>query len=187
MDPLEYICRKNNVYVGRRLFRLPKKSVCSMGQADCSVSKRQHRARQRRDGSWMMEDEMKDKLQRFMWGRYGIDRFNRFLLAFAFICLILSMLGVGFFYAAATVLMGYAYFRIFSRNTDKRSAENQWYLKWEMKVRGFFLKKRRQLLQRKEYHIYKCPGCGQKIRVPRGKGKIAVSCRKCGAEFIRRS
>lgn len=89
-----------------------------------------------------MEDEMKEKLQRFMWGRYGIDRFNRFLLSCGIIFLILSMTGVGFFYVVATVFMGYTYFRIFSRNTDKRSAENQWYLKWEMKARGFFTKKK---------------------------------------------
>ncbi len=130
---------------------------------------------------------MKEKIQRFMWGRYGIDRFNRFLLTCAVIFMILSMTGVGFFYAVATVLMAYTYFRIFSRNIDKRSAENQRYLKWEMKVRGFFLKKKKELSQRKMYHIYKCPKCGQKIRVPRGRGKIAVSCRKCGTEFIRRS
>lgn len=130
---------------------------------------------------------MKDKLQRFMWGRYGIDRLNRILLACAFIFLILSMSGVGIFYAAATVIMVYAYFRIFSRNISRRTAENQWYLKWEMKARGFFLKKKKEFSQRKEYRIYKCPGCGQKIRVPRGKGKIAVSCRKCGNEFVRKS
>lgn len=130
---------------------------------------------------------MKEKLQRFMWGRYGLDRFNRFLLSCAMIFLILSMSGVGLFYAAATVLMVYTYFRIFSRDIDKRSAENQWYLKWEMKVRGIFLKKKKEFAQRKEFRIYKCPDCGQKIRVPKGKGKIVVSCRKCGSEFTRRS
>ena len=145
------------------------------------------RAQRRGDGSWIMEDKMKNKLQRFMWGRYGIDRFNRFLLACAFIFLILSMSGMGIFYAAATVLMGYSYFRIFSRNVHKRSAENQRYLKGEMKVRSFFLKKKKKHSELKEYRIYKCPECGQKIRVPRGKGRIAVGCRKCGAEFIRKS
>ena len=89
-----------------------------------------------------MEDEMKDKLQRFMWGRYGIDRFNRFLLTCAIIFMILSMSGVGFFYAVATVLMVYTYFRIFSRNINKRVAENQWYLQQEMKAKAFFLKKK---------------------------------------------
>lgn len=135
----------------------------------------------------IMEDEMREKLQRFMWGRYGIDRFNRFLLACAFLFMILSMTGVGFLYVVATVLMVYTYFRIFSRDISKRSAENQWYLKQEMRARAFFLKKKKEFLQRKTYRIYKCPGCGQKIRVPRGRGKIIVSCRKCGTEFTRKS
>ncbi len=130
---------------------------------------------------------MREKFQRFMWGRYGIDRLNQFLLIWAVIFLILSMTGIGFFYAAATVVLAYAYFRIFSRNTGKRSEENHKYLKWEMKVRGLVAKKKREISQRRIYRIYKCPSCRQKIRVPRGRGKIAVTCRKCGTEFIRKS
>lgn len=130
---------------------------------------------------------MREKMQRFMWGRYGIDRLNQILLFFAFVCLVVSFFGSGLFYFLATAVMVYAYFRMFSRNTYKRSAENNWYLKQEMKVRGFFGKKKKELGQRKIYHIYKCPRCKQKIRVPRGKGRIAISCRKCGNEFIKNS
>lgn len=130
---------------------------------------------------------MKEKLQRFMWGRYGTDRFNQFLMASAIVCLLVSLLAGGVFYLFATVVMVYAYFRMFSRNVAQRSQENQWYLKQEMKVRSFFLKKKKELLQRKDYHIYRCPKCRQKIRVPRGKGRIAISCRKCGNEFIKKS
>ena len=129
---------------------------------------------------------MRERLQRFMWGRYGTDRLNQVLLICAFLSLLISFLGGWIFYLLATVLMGYAYFRMFSRNVNKRSLENQKYLKQEMKVRGFFGKMKRDMAQRKEYHIYKCPGCGQKLRVPRGKGRIAISCRKCGNEFIKK-
>lgn len=101
--------------------------------------------------------------------------------------LVLSMIFRGFFYLGAVALMAYAYFRMFSRNTVKRAAENQWYLSREIKVKSFFGKKKKEFGQRKEYHIYKCPNCKQKIRVPRGRGRIAISCRKCGNEFIRRS
>ncbi len=130
---------------------------------------------------------MREKLQRFMWGRYGNDNLNQFLLAFAFACLIISFFGGSLFYILATVVMVYAYFRMFSRNTAKRVAENQMYLKQTMKIRVFFTKKKREWGQRRIYHIYKCPNCRQKIRVPRGKGKIAIRCRKCGNEFIRKS
>ena len=81
----------------------------------------------------------------------------------------------------------YSYFRMFSRNISRRSMENQKYLKQEMKIRSFFIGKKKAWAQRKEFHIYKCPKCGQKLRVPRGKGRIAVHCRKCGNEFIKKS
>ncbi len=130
---------------------------------------------------------MREKMQRFMWGRYGNDNLNQFLLAVAFACLIISFLGGGVFYILATVIMVFAYYRMFSRNISKRSAENQQFLKQKMKVRGFFIKKKREWGQRKTYHIYRCPNCRQKIRVPRGRGRIAISCRKCGNEFIKKS
>ena len=130
---------------------------------------------------------MREKMQRFMWGRYGTDRFNQFLMFCAIVCLLISFFGGGVFYLLATAVMVYAYFRMFSRNVSKRSLENQWYLKREMKVRSFFIKKKKELGQRKNYHIYKCPNCRQKIRVPKGKGRIAITCRKCGNEFIKKS
>ena len=130
---------------------------------------------------------MRGKLQRFMWGRYGSDRFNQFLLLCALVCLVISFVGSSLFYILGTGVVIYAYFRMFSRNISRRSMENQKYLKQEMKIRSFFIGKKKAWAQRKEFHIYKCPKCGQKLRVPRGKGRIAVHCRKCGNEFIKKS
>lgn len=130
---------------------------------------------------------MREKLQRFMWGRYGNDRFNQFLMIVALVCLVLSLFGLNFFYIIGLGLMIYAYYRMFSRKTAKRAAENQWYWQKEMKVRNWWQRKKREFSQRKDYRIYKCPNCKQKLRVPRGKGKIAIRCRKCGTEFIKKS
>ncbi len=130
---------------------------------------------------------MREKMQRFMWGRYGNDRFNQFLMIAALVLMVISFVGGNLFYTLAFAVMIYAYFRMFSKNTYKRSAENQWYLQKEMKVRGFFNKKKKEFSQRKVYHIYKCPNCKQKIRVPKGRGRIAITCRKCGNEFVRKS
>ena len=130
---------------------------------------------------------MKEKLQRFMWGRYGNDRFNQFLMIVALVCLALSFFGLRIFYVLALALMVYAYYRMLSRNMSKRSAENQWYLKKEMKVRGWINGKKKAFAGRKDYKIFKCPKCGQKLRVPRHKGKIAIHCRKCGEEFTRKT
>lgn len=130
---------------------------------------------------------MREKLARFMQGRYGNDQFNRFLMAVSMILLILSLFGADFFYAVAVVIMVYAYFRMFSKQIYKRSGENQKYLQYEWKVKGWFQKKKSEWKQLKTHHIYKCPNCKQKIRVPRGRGKIAITCRKCGNEFIKKS
>lgn len=131
---------------------------------------------------------MRERLQRFMYGRYGYDALNRFLIISALICMVLSLFPRGHvFYMIAGISMVYAYFRMFSRNIAKRTAENQWFLKRTMKVRGLWEKRKREMGQRKQYHIYKCPECRQKIRVPRGRGRIAITCRKCGAEFIKKS
>lgn len=81
----------------------------------------------------------------------------------------------------------YCYFRIFSKNITKRYAENQKYLAKTYKLRSFFYKQKELMKQRKVYHIYKCPSCKQKIRIPRGKGKIEVRCPKCGTTFIKKS
>lgn len=130
---------------------------------------------------------MREKLQRFMWGRYGNDQLNRFLMITVLFFLVLSMIFRGPFYFIALAALIYSYFRMFSRNITKRAAENQWYLQKTMKARGWFRKKKRELSQMKQYHIYKCPKCKQKIRVPRGRGRIAITCRKCGTEFVKKS
>lgn len=130
---------------------------------------------------------MREKLQRFMWGRYGNDRFNQFLMIIALVFMLLSLMGLRFFYALAIGVMIYAYYRMFSRQTAKRAEENRWYLQKEMKLRGLWQRKKKEFAQRKDYRIYKCPCCKQKLRVPRGRGRIAIRCRKCGTEFIKKS
>ena len=135
---------------------------------------------------------MKEKLIKFMQGRYGVDSFSRFLLAVGLAAVLLSSFFRGRYVGTVCYLLGwiaiiYCYFRMFSRNISKRSAENQWYLRKSMKVRGFVQKKKRELSQMKQYHIYKCPNCRQKIRIPRGKGKIEIRCPKCSTTFIKKS
>lgn len=131
---------------------------------------------------------MREKIQRFMIGRYGVDQFSKFLNILTLVLLIISM----FFrksplYTLALLLLIYTYFRMFSKNHQKRYAENQAYLVWQSKVTGFFNRQKQLRAQKKIYHIYKCPDCRQKIRVPKGKGKICVTCPKCHKEFIKHS
>lgn len=130
---------------------------------------------------------MRERMQRFMIGRYGNDRFNQFLMIVALVLMVISMWGPNILYALAVGIMIYAYFRMFSKQTAKRAAENQWYWQKERKVRNWLQRKKKEFAQRKDFRIYKCPNCKQKLRVPKGRGKIAIRCRKCGTEFIRKS
>ncbi len=131
---------------------------------------------------------MRGKLQQFMAGRYGVDQLARSLNFFVIILLVVSMLTrQGVLYLFALGLMAYSYFRIFSRNRARRYAENARYLQRTAKFLGFFAALRRDMRTRRTHHIYRCPDCRQKIRIPRGKGRIAVRCPKCSAEFIKKS
>lgn len=132
----------------------------------------------------------RERVYRFMQGRYGAggaDAFTRFLSALVFVLIILSFFRVPFTYVLALLLIVYMYFRLFSRNYYKRQMENNFYLKQEYKVKNAFSRLKRNLQQRKTHHIYKCPTCKQKIRVPRGKGRIEIRCPKCSTKFIKKS
>lgn len=122
------------------------------------------------------------------YGSYGQDSLNKFLLTGALAAMVLSLFtGWDILYLFALAALVYTYFRIFSKNYTKRYAENQIFLKSTEGIRRFFSAQKNVMGQRKTHHIYKCPGCGQKIRVPRGKGKVAVRCPKCSTEFIKKS
>lgn len=123
-----------------------------------------------------------------MQGRYGQDAFTRFLLGAMLACVVLNLLvGSRFLSIMAWTLLIYAYFRLFSRNHAARFAENQRYLNATAKFRYWFDQQKRLKEERKYHHIYVCPRCRQKIRIPKGKGKIMVRCPKCRHEFQKRS
>ncbi len=131
---------------------------------------------------------MRERFYRFMQGRYGQDAFTRFLLGAMLACVVLNLLvGSRFLSIMAWALLVYAYFRLFSRNHAARYAENQRYLNATAKFRYWFDQQKRLKEERKYHHIYVCPKCRQKIRIPKGKGKIMVRCPKCRHEFQKRS
>lgn len=131
---------------------------------------------------------MKEKIMRFMYGRYGIDSLGRFLIGVSGVCFIISLFfRKSPFYTLGLLLLFYVYFRMFSRNIYKRSAENQDFLQRTAKIRGWFEKQKYTFKQLKTHHIYRCPTCKQKIRIPRGKGKIEIRCPKCNTTFVKRS
>lgn len=118
--------------------------------------------------------------RRFMMGRYGSDKLNMALLLTAVvICLIsafvpiaaVKLVAMGLYYA----LMIWAICRMFSRNTYKRYQENRKYLQFMERIKD------------RQHRYYDCPRCRQQVRVPRGKGKISITCPKCKEKFIRKT
>ena len=138
---------------------------------------------------------MKEKMIRFMQGRYGAygaDAFTKFLMAAGLCIMFISSAFGGRIISLVCYVLGwsvliYCYFRLFSKNVAKRYAENQAFLVRTSRIRVFFQKQKSMWQQRRVYHIYKCPSCKQKIRIPRGKGKIEVRCPRCSTTFIKKS
>lgn len=135
---------------------------------------------------------MRERIARFMQGRYGMDQFTNFLGITAMVFwLIGRILRIPFLYmilqTIALLLILYADIRILSRNHVKRYQENEKYLVASGRIRRHFQHWRNRVQDRKWNRIFKCPSCGQKIRVPKGKGKIAITCPQCRTEFVRKS
>ncbi len=123
-----------------------------------------------------------------MYGRYGIDALGKCTLGIGLAAAVLTWFSDSLIFPAlAWACILYTYFRMFSKNIYKRSAENRIYLEKTYKLRCFFARQKNMLVQRKTHHIYKCPNCKQKIRIPRGKGRIEIRCPKCNATFIKKS
>ena len=118
--------------------------------------------------------------RRFMTGRYGTDKLNNLLLglglATCFINLFIDNPIAGLVLTAISYgFMLWALFRCFSRNTYKRYRENRKYLLFVERIRD------------RQHRYFTCPRCKQTVRVPRGKGKIAITCPKCKEKFTKKT
>ena len=127
-------------------------------------------------------------MQRFMYGRYGIDQFGTFLLTAGMITAFLSLmrwfawLGIISFF-----LIVWAYIRIFSKNFDKRRRELNFYLKSKYRIRERVDLIKRIFRERKTHRYLRCKLCKTRLRVPKGKGKIEITCPKCKNRMIKKT
>ena len=147
-------------------------------------------------------NNLKTRFVRFMQGRYGVDDLSRFLMGLALILWIVNIF-FGFRNAVLSILVAVllilVYVRMLSRNIQARYNENTHYLLLKEKVLGVFRgKKGGTQAGRGGYSsaggsadaghkIFACPACRQRVRVPSGRGKIEITCPKCGNHFKRRT
>ena len=133
-------------------------------------------------GGWLRQfsARLSAGLQNFMAGRYGTDKLNMLILS---VGLAVSLLSVFVQYAPVNLLlvvlsyglMIWAIFRTLSRNTYRRYQENRRFLQIVGRVKD------------RNNRYFDCPKCRQMVRVPRGKGKISISCPRCHEKFIRKT
>lgn len=123
-----------------------------------------------------------------MLGRYGQDELGKFILSLSLILLIINLfVKTAALSAAALVLIIYSYYRIFSRDVRARYAENKKFLTSLDPLRRKFFSSKNKYDNRKVYKYIKCPKCKFEMKVPKNKGKIRVTCKKCGEKFIVKS
>ena len=123
---------------------------------------------------------MGERFARFMYGRYGNDDLNRFLTITSLIILVISLIPVlWFLWFLALGLMIWSSFRCYSRNIYKRRRENERYLKLIQPIKNFSRLQKNKRRDRKTHRYFKCKHCRAVLRVPKGKGKIDVTCPRC--------
>ena len=144
-----------------------------------------------------MGGNMRDKFIKFMYGRYGVDEYGKTMLLAAIILSVIGMIinmfkfnvcfWISFgFSALSTLLMIYIIYRAFSRNINKRVHENHKFLARTEKLRNYFRFCKTRYNDRKSFKYIKCPNCKNYSRVPKGKGKIKITCRVCKKQFERK-
>lgn len=104
------------------------------------------------------------------------------------VMLLVSLLTrVSLFTWLGAALLILCYYRSLSRNISKRTEENYRFYSLKDRFNNKFRNLKEQWANRKLYHYYRCPQCRQKLRVPRGRGRIQISCPRCGTQFIKKS
>ncbi len=113
----------------------------------------------------------------FMAGRNGVDTLAWFLCILAVVLnLIGSIAGLSILSFLANIPMLLALFRVFSRNTNQRYEENRKFTQFFARIKG-----------RKTHCYFRCPNCKTQVRVPKGKGKIKITCPSCRETFVKKT
>jgi len=129
-----------------------------------------------------------DRLKKMMMGRYGVDQLSNFMITISIIIIIASSIWkIPFLNILSTAILIISYARVFSRNINKRYQENAKFLNYWNPIKYKYINLLNRIKSIRTHKYLKCPNCKQKLRVPRGKGKININCSKCHNKFEARS
>ncbi len=127
------------------------------------------------------------KIKEFMYGRYGFDQLGLALTVGGFALNVVYVFSRWrIFYLISLICYGIAIYRALSRNYEKRRKKNQKFLEFWYKLKNFWVGLKADFEEKKTYKHFKCPSCKQKIRIPRGRGRVEISCPKCGHKFVKK-
>jgi len=131
---------------------------------------------------------LRNWFRNFMIGRYGPDQLYFFLFVLSLILTLLSrILHWNPLYFAALALLILAILRMFSRNIPRRRAENDRFLRYWGPVKRWFRRRITRLKDSRTHRFFRCPSCKNTLRVPKGKGKVQITCPKCGQRFTKKT
>lgn len=124
----------------------------------------------------------------YMNGRYGMDEFSKVLMAIGILFGVLANFFAGNINRAiGLAFLAFGALRPLSKEINNRQKELRWYLSVKQRLMTIRYKWKNKKVQRKRYKVYKCPECRQKVRVPKGKKKIRITCPSCGQKFVKKT
>lgn len=128
------------------------------------------------------------KMLFYMNGRYGMDEFSKVLMVAGLVINIVSnFFGGWILNMLGIALIAYGILRVLSKEKTNRYKEFTHYIKLKQKVMMSGQKLKNKKAQYKVYKFYKCSSCKQKVRVPRGRGKVKITCPSCQNQFVKKT
>jgi predicted RNA-binding Zn-ribbon protein involved in translation (DUF1610 family) len=120
--------------------------------------------------------------RRWFIGRNGPDQLS---LAIVLLSAVVNFIPWKYAFFISAAVLAVAVWRMFSRNIGQRRKENLAFMNLVNKAKTWYYNTKANARQRRLYKVFRCPQCGQKLRVPRGKGKVSIKCSKCGNRMMR--
>jgi len=123
-----------------------------------------------------------------MSGRYGPDHLNiAMIIASLVLSLLHGIIGFSPVMYLSYLILALALFRMLSRNIPRRRAENDKFIRYWWPIRTKAVRTIANIKHRSDFKFFSCPGCSNTLRVPKGKGKLQITCPKCGERFIKKT